>query len=228
MAINVVCTGCRSRFTVSEKFAGKKGPCPKCKAIITIPALADQVVIHAPEEAGPKDAKGRPVLRPIFREETTFSPLMAVVIGVAVLTVLLLTWILRPATGQQASLVVLSLGALLLAPPLAWSGYTFLRNDENQPFYGQELWTRVGLCGLAYAAIWGLTWGVNAYLFEGAGFEFSAVFFVIPIMVVAGAAAAQAILDFEFFTGILHYGLYLAVTVVLRLVHGLAAFPIDQ
>ena len=32
MAIKVLCPGCRTLFTVSDKFAGRTGPCPKCKA----------------------------------------------------------------------------------------------------------------------------------------------------------------------------------------------------
>ena len=51
MPIAVVCSSCKARFQVSEKFAGKQGPCPKCKSIITIPKVEEQVQIHAPEEA---------------------------------------------------------------------------------------------------------------------------------------------------------------------------------
>jgi phage FluMu protein Com len=62
MAISIVCTGCKKRFSVSEKFAGLKGPCPNCKTVIQIPAKGDEVVIHAPEAAGPKDSKGAAVI----------------------------------------------------------------------------------------------------------------------------------------------------------------------
>ena len=37
MPISVVCPGCKARFNVSDKFAGKKGPCPKCKTVLTVP-----------------------------------------------------------------------------------------------------------------------------------------------------------------------------------------------
>ena len=65
MPINVTCPGCLKRFSVADKFAGKKGPCPKCKKIITIPKKEDEVVIHAPEhsEAGAIGAGGRHVSR---------------------------------------------------------------------------------------------------------------------------------------------------------------------
>ena len=69
MPIQVTCPGCLSRFTVSDKYAGKKGPCPKCKKEIMVPDKAQEVVIHAPEVSGPKDSKGVAVLKPIKRGE---------------------------------------------------------------------------------------------------------------------------------------------------------------
>ena len=63
MAINVVCPGCRSRFAVSEKFAGKTGPCPKCKQPIVIPTpAAKDVVVHEPEPAQPTAPGAAPVV----------------------------------------------------------------------------------------------------------------------------------------------------------------------
>ena len=81
MPISVVCSGCQARFNVSEKFAGKQGPCPKCKKVITIPdAPAEEVTIHAPEAYahGGKDSKGRPTLKPIARVKTKLSPVLIV------------------------------------------------------------------------------------------------------------------------------------------------------
>ena len=60
MAIDVLCPGCQKKFRVSDQFAGKKGPCPQCKTIITIPAKGPEVIIHAPETEGPKGSDGRP------------------------------------------------------------------------------------------------------------------------------------------------------------------------
>ncbi|MEC8508925.1 MAG: MJ0042-type zinc finger domain-containing protein, partial [Planctomycetota bacterium] len=34
MSIRVTCPGCHARFNVSDQFAGKSGPCPKCKKTI--------------------------------------------------------------------------------------------------------------------------------------------------------------------------------------------------
>ncbi len=79
MPISVVCPGCKARFSVSEKFAGKKGPCPKCKTVVTVPdAPAAEVKIHVPEEyaSGGKDSKGRAVGKPIPRSETHVQPVL--------------------------------------------------------------------------------------------------------------------------------------------------------
>ena len=48
MAIDVICPGCFKRFQVSDQFAGRTGPCPGCKTVISIPTLEDQVVIEEP------------------------------------------------------------------------------------------------------------------------------------------------------------------------------------
>jgi len=49
MAIDVICSGCLKRFQVSDQFAGRSGPCPGCKTVITIPTLEDQLVIEESE-----------------------------------------------------------------------------------------------------------------------------------------------------------------------------------
>ena len=77
MAITVVCQGCHTRFKVSEKFAGRKGPCPKCKIEIYIPKVEERVQIkHEHSEEHVRGASGKLVLEPIAREEFTFKPWM--------------------------------------------------------------------------------------------------------------------------------------------------------
>ena len=85
MPIQVTCPGCLSRFSVSDKFAGKKGPCPKCKKEISIPTKAEEVVIHAPEPTGPKDSQGKVILKPIRRTDTLLTRRLLVFIAGAVL-----------------------------------------------------------------------------------------------------------------------------------------------
>jgi hypothetical protein len=228
MAINVLCPGCKARFTVSEKFAGKKGPCPKCKTQITIPEAAPEIKVHAPEAFGPKTAEGKGVLQPIFREEKEFSPVVAAGIGGAVVVVFLLALIMRFNYPKEADkidfpILFLAIGAVLLAPPLAWGGYTFLRDQELEPYRGQALWMRVGACAAIYAAIWGLLWGLVTYL--GLDDLTKEIWFIAAAfmpMLLLGAGGAFVTLDLPYLSGIFHYGLYLLVTVLLRLVIGLA------
>ena len=116
MPIEVLCPGCKSRFKVSEKFAGKKGPCPKCKTVITIPEVTEEVVVHAPQEFGPKNATGVGVLKPITRKETKMSPLVIVGIVSGIITVLVVAVLLR--SLEQVSPWVLGLCASRLGSAL--------------------------------------------------------------------------------------------------------------
>lgn len=230
MAINVICPGCHKRFTVSEKFAGKRGPCPKCKGEILIPSAQDEVKIHGGEAFGPKDKTGRATLQPIFRAEPKITLVAAFSIGAAVATVFLIALVLRfSVADKQATsfLMIMSLGAIVIAPPLALGGYAFVRNDELEPYRGQELWVRVGICAAVYAIIWGVIGIIDMYAFQGDGFSLPMVVLFVPLMAVAGAGIAHVSLDLDFFSGIMHYGLYLLVSVLLRLLVGIAAFPMD-
>ena len=220
MAIDVTCPACHTRFQVSEKFAGKSGPCPKCKKTIKVPELKEQVVIHAPEVSGPVDSKGVAVLKPISRTEVRLStPIIAGIVG-SILLVLIAAFVLRvryPGGSVPAALTIL--GAILLGPPLAFAGYTFLRDDELEPYRGTEVLVRALACGLVYAAIWGAYWLVFGYLNWTPDWQVMAA--ALPAMVALGAFASQASFEFELPTGALHYSLYLIATVLLRLVLGM-------
>lgn len=221
MPINIVCPGCKKRFTVNDKFAGKQGPCPKCKTVIQIPALEDQVVIHAPETAGPKDSKGRAIVDPIMREETTVSTAGAIGIGVFIVLVFGIAFALRVYDGDIPFYIKL-LGAISLAPPLVLGGYAFLRDAELEPYRGQELAIRVLVCSAVYAALW----GIFVFIPMALGIEFTPTQLAVVAVpfVLVGAFSAFASFDLEYLTGIMHYGLYLIVTVLMRVVAGLDAF----
>ncbi|OHB79100.1 MAG: hypothetical protein A2W31_17730 [Planctomycetes bacterium RBG_16_64_10] len=222
MPIQVVCPGCQARFQVSSKFAGKKGPCPKCKQIIRVPDAAAQVIIHAPEhsEAGARDAKGRYVLKPIARKATRVQPLMVTAIVGASALVLLLAVLMRGLGDHRWVLVV---GAIALAPPLAAGGYSFLRNDELEPYTGSALVIRTAICSAVYAG----TWGVYTYLyFRLLGDAPVETWSVLPFacgFLSLGAATAYVCYDLDWLSGLFHYSLYLLVTILLRLVMGLPA-----
>jgi len=224
MKIAVTCPGCLSRFEVSEKFAGQKGPCPKCKKEITVPALTEQVVVHAPETEGPKDAKGTPVLKPIRRVDVKFSwPIAALVGGVSLVLLVIAIGIRFSFAEPPTALLVLT--SLALGPLLAYAGYFFLYESELEGYKGQEAWLRSGICGAVYALTWGIYWLIPKYLLDAASMaEYSlitaSVMFII--MMVIGSIAAVLLLELENFAGVMHYMLYLAVTLVLTIVAGTA------
>jgi hypothetical protein len=220
MPIAVICPGCKAQFRVSEKFAGKQGPCPKCKAVITIPAetaSTDEVVIHAPEEyaSGGKGMQGQAVAKPIARAKTRFNPILAVVIGGSAIVTFLVTWLAGEAI--QANRLLLVGGLLVLSPPLAAAGYLFLRNDEDlSPHRGKMLWLRATICGLIYALLWGGFWLLPPTLME----EYWSMFYLAPPFMILGALAALACLDLDFGDAFFHYCFYLVVTVLLRYTAG--------
>jgi len=222
MPIHVTCPGCKKRFTVSERFAGQQGPCPNCKTVLTIPAKEDEVVIHAPETVGPKDTRGQAVLRPILREETRFSLQWTLAIVGAVLGAFVLALLARGISPTMPGLVA-ALGAILLAPPLVWAGYSFLRDSELEPFRGNELLIRVAGCSAAYAALWGAYAYVQWQLLSPEPEIWQYVVMGVGA-VLAGGFAAFASFDLDYLVGMVHYGLYLIATVVLGFVANLDVF----
>src|SRR3954451_18578949 len=127
MPIQVTCPGCLKRFSVADKFAGQKGPCPKCKQIIIIPKKEDEIVIHAPDhsEAGAVGVGGRNVLKTYKRKDTKFKPLVFTSVIGSVLLALLVALVLRSTDKGNVDQLFLAAGAIVLGPPIAWAGYTF-------------------------------------------------------------------------------------------------------
>lgn len=217
MPIAVVCPGCKARFSVSDKFAGKKGPCPKCKVPITIPAVAaPEIKIAEPEPVavGGK-GKGGPISKPIARRESKVAPTTWALIGGGAVLVLVLAFATRIMPNK---LPAIALGLLALGPPLAVAGYSFLRDDELEPYSGRPLWVRAAICGLAYAALWGLYWPCAEFFLSGEVWQW---LFVGPAFVALGGGVAYALLDLDFSSGALHYIFYLIVTLLLRAAMGL-------
>lgn len=224
MKIAVTCPGCLTRFEVSEKFAGKKGPCPKCRKEIQVPEATEQVVIHAPETTGPKDAKGSPVLKPLRRIETNFSWPIAIGIAVSSLVLLGIAIMIR-SSGNEPSTAILTIAAFLLGPALAFGGYLFLRESELQGFSGRELLVRAAICGMVYAITWGIYWLIPKYLMDqGTLGETSLIMasIMLIVMIIIGSIAAVLALELETGAAVFHYLLYLTATIILAVVSGLA------
>jgi predicted Zn finger-like uncharacterized protein len=219
MPIEVFCPGCKTRFKVSEKFAGKKGPCPKCKTVITVPEKAEEVVVHAPEQFGPKNAAGVGVLKPITRKDAKVSPLVVVGIVSGIILVLVVAMLLRGL--EDKSPWMLGICTFLLAPPLVLGGYTFLRDDEFEPYRGLSLIVRVLICSVMYAALWGAYAWLPSLALNLIHLELFHLLVIVPPLVVAGAFTAVYTLDLEFTDAMIHYALYVLVTVVLCIMIGI-------
>ncbi len=219
MPIEVLCSGCKTRFSVSEKFAGKKGPCPKCKAVITVPEKTEEVVVHAPQEFGPKNAAGVATLKPIARNYATVSPVAIVGIVAGIVTVLIVAVVLRG--NQPVSPWILGIGAFLLAPPLAFGGYTFLRDEELEPYRGLNLVIRATVCGAVYAGLWAAYAFLPDLVFNLQQLELFHLLLIIPPLAAVGAFAAVYSLDLEFSDGLIHFALYVLVTAALGLIIGI-------
>ena len=132
MSIIVTCPGCRKSFKVSDKFAGKTGPCPSCKRTLQVPTKAEEVQVHAPEAfaGGGKNAQGKLITKPIDRVDAKFHPVTTTLIVAAVVAVLVVAWVGGRAglfnseqMGVLNSIVFTAIGLLVVSPPLAFAAY---------------------------------------------------------------------------------------------------------
>jgi hypothetical protein len=221
MPIPVTCPGCLARFSVSDKFAGKQGPCPKCKQVITVPDKTQEVVIHAPETQGPKDSSGRPVLKPIRRVE--FDPsTWQIILACAIAACCLIGAIFLRATSQSPPTWILVSAAIALAYPLTSMGYTFFKDDELGGYIGKERWIRLGTCAAVFAGTWGV-YTLLAYYFGNrtlAEIEPIQMAIFLAVMFGLGVAVSVGACELEVGQSFLHYSIYFVVTLVLAAIAG--------
>lgn len=218
MPIQVTCAKCLTRFSVNEKFAGKKGPCPKCKAEITIPTLEEQVVIHAPQDAALKDSKGQSILKPIKRKDTVITKRGIAIAAGAVIGAILLALVMRFTGGTPV--IARIIGALVLAPPLVWVGYTITRDPELEPYRGNELWGRVGIISAIFAALWLVYVFVPPYVLDldyAYEMDLMTCGIILVIMIGFASGAATAAFETEFTEGLTIAGIYFAPTLLLAI-----------
>ncbi len=225
MAIRVTCSKCHTRFNVSDKFAGKEGPCPKCKAKIRVPSKSEEVVIEAPKALGPADSQGRPILKPIKRSETILSTLQKVLIAVCIIAFFAISLVFRMLITDRADFPIWLLGiaALLIAPALVYAAYTVLRDQELDAFLGRELWARVGICSAIYAVSW-LAMPIASYAFNNS-YEVGSYVMAGVVMLAIGGTAGMFCLDLDYLMGSVHYGLYLGICLLGRAIAGLGWVP---
>jgi len=226
MPIQVTCRNCLKRFQVSDKFAGKTGACPNCKKEIKVPDKSEEVVIHAPEDGAPKDSQGVSVLKPVKRKETEVTRTGILITIGAVLAAVGVAVGFR-VTGTPDATVPLwarIAGAVLLAPPLVWAGYSFVREQELQPYVGPELRNRVLILSAIFSLLWLIYAFMPTYVLEldsPTEMSFMAFGITFAIMLVIGAFASVGTFELEFLSGLAHAGFYLIVTMVLALISGI-------
>jgi hypothetical protein len=248
MPIQVTCSGCKATFNVSEKYAGRQGPCPKCKAVITIPKAdaakkVEEVKIAAPEESaagGAKTAAGRPVLQPIARRDAKFTPMLAgIVVGVLVV-MFVAAWFLGP---------------LLLAPaPLV------LPEQRNDPAltstYNMQWWTAFGLRGIGLMIVglpivWAgylalrddelepfrgrsllvrslicfggylILWACYAFIPSDVTSTGYAWLYLAPPFFIVGTLAAFYCFEFDLASALIHYVAFVTISLLLGMTAGL-------
>lgn len=222
MPIQVTCPHCYKRFQVSDKFAGKSGPCPACKKAIKVPELNEKVVIHAPQDDSPKDSKGQSVLKPITAKDPELTNRM---LGIAVGCVVGLFAVALGfrLTFEETPLWAQLLGAVLLAPPLTRIGYGFVHDRELAPYTGVDLRNRVLICSGLFVATWIVYAFVPAYLFDldaAKEMSWTVAGITFCVMLLLGALASVACFELEFPAGLTHAGFYFAIVIILALVAG--------
>ena len=220
MAIAVLCPGCKSQYTVSDQYAGRTGPCPKCKKPITIPAVtAAAVTIHEPEApVVSSTGTGRAPLAPIRRIDKPIPGLWFAAIGGGALALIAAAWatgVMMPAATIPSWLLLVA--AYAVAVPCVMLGYTAVRNRELEPFTGTSFLLRSFACAAVYAGLW----GVKGMLPPEATAEMWQWMYLGPMFVVSGALAALVAFELEAGTAAAHFSLYVIITALLRWLMGL-------
>lgn len=236
MPIRVTCPNpkCLKKFQVSEQFAGKKGPCPACKKEITIPdPKKDGVKIHAADTDVPVDSTGRSVLKPVFRKDEAISKAAILSIIGLVVVYFATAFIIRATVGGEITDAVkeypywpLILGAIAIGPPMALAGYYFLKEEEIAMYQGQELWIRIFVCGAIFALVWIAPIG-TAYAWQWK-YETVPLLIAVAVMFAVGGAAAMASFETEFLNGMMIFGFYFGVCVLMRLIINAGALPLES
>jgi predicted Zn finger-like uncharacterized protein len=219
MPIAVICPGCHAQFRVSDKFAGKEGPCPKCKTVIKVPAV-EEIKIHVPEEAAAAATSSQAAaasLRPTSRKKLELSPVLLTGIIGATIATLFIAWI----AGDVfvVSFVLRAVGLVVLSVPIAAGGYEVLRDDELEAFRGAELWVRAAISGLVYAVLWGGFACLPGTLFAN---NWNWLFIPVPFLLI-GWATAYFLFDLTSENAFFHYAFYLLLTILLRALIGMPA-----
>jgi hypothetical protein len=159
------------------------------------------------------------LLKPITRQEARLKPVLAITIGGAILAAIAGAWIVRCFAVEPGALRYQLCGVelLLVSPLLAVAAYTFLRDDELEPYRGMQLYVRAAVCALVYMILWGVFAYIYISVLEGK-VDLPYWLLLAPPFLCLGAAAGKFSFDLETTNGFFHYAFYVAVTVILGVI----------
>lgn len=221
MAISVVCPGCYTRFQVHDRFAGKRGPCPKCQTLIDIPK--EQLVVHASDEfaSGGKTVKGRAILKPLTRMNTGFKSRDIMLGGLGAIVVFAMAFVLGLESlglGLALRNIIGIVGLFLVAFPLVLFGREVLQDpDDLTETTQREILKKSALCAVAYAVLWICFEFLAKYMSADSVFIWV---YLVPFAFFS-LIAAHIIFDFDFARGLLLYFVFFTPVVLLRGLLGL-------
>ncbi|MGI6401534.1 MAG: hypothetical protein ACOX0A_05410 [Thermoguttaceae bacterium] len=218
MAIRVICAGCMTSFEVDDRFAGKKGPCPKCGHIIEIPK--ETVIVHAPDHItdGKKTLKNMAGhdARPILQERFTFTGKQVFLGFLGVAVFFLLSYLIGLIHNGWASLIGGTILAFVIAFPIADVGYMLTRddNDLDDVMFSDayERRRRSLYAALVFACSW-LVFEGFVYFLGGAGLF--ACLYLVPIAAV-GSFGALIFFDCNFGKAFLIYLIFAFAAIIGR------------
>ncbi len=181
-------------------------------------------MIHAPDDGAPKDRKGVSVLKPIKRTETDVTRKGLIITIAAVVGALAIAIGFRLFSGGDGPhWIAQIIGLIVIAPPLVRWGYSFVYDQELEPFTGIELRNRVLICSALYASLWIVYAFVPSYVLEldrAAEMNYMTFGIILCVMLGLGTFIAMTTFEIEAVGGLTHAGLYLLSAVLLAIIAG--------
>ncbi len=210
-------------FEVDDRFAGKRGPCPKCGHIIEIPK--EKLIIHAPDtitDGGKTKATAlaghdaRPIAakRIIYTGKQIFWGVMGA------LGALALTYLVGASGLTLVAKIFGAIAVFLIAYPIAEFGYTLIRDENDlEMLLGNERHWKSFYTALVFGASW-LVFEGFAYFLNATGPMTCLYLLVCGAL---GAIGALVFFDCNYGKAVLVYALFAVAAIVgrgLLLEHG--------
>mgnify|MGYP001212443752 CR=1 FL=1 len=209
MAIDVICSGCLKRFQVSDQFAGRSGPCPGCKTIITIPTLEDQVIIEEPEHK-PGSPGAHTKIDGITRRAGFFQRFEIITLCTLFATAAVVALLTRTLQSESGGVLTFTTGTLfglgLVVVSLASNllGYGVLKDSEIESFDRRTAIIRSAITAAIYCFI-ALAFVVATLLLDHHDDSRTLILAIVGVACFAIASFAPMVLyEMELIQGALH------------------------